>query len=405
MIKNLLGKIKKIVIKEWKILLVLSVLAYPMYHLFRVIFGVMLIIGLAAAGSLYEAFMDDSTITGSPYLNREVSIAPIGHLLKLKGWGGWRDRYLYLYTKSSNSQKDNLISDQPITDYAHFKVIEVRRYIKILSNGYDVCIMENQSPPHEKVAVDCREIPAINEVTKAYKSIDSQITKNKITYVVFQYPHWADDKNDQNVILKVNNFKIKNISSKEELNKSFLGNEDENSYEDIADLNPFLVDNHRFHEAFIARLFQFADDYYLRFPSIKDGIGFRERVLSTEMREDIEQWIRKNYAENMIQRWALRLVSLHYQYSLKLTGRHYLPSVIATQHSQLVTCLSNFFQSQEPFIQHVSRLEKVYFNTPDLLKKLDEIKEFEKKDKKTYGPPICDRVSVPMVFNEGEIYL
>lgn len=85
MIKNLLDKIKKIIIKEWKILLALSVLVYPLYYLFRVILGVTALIAFAVFGSLYESFMDDSTISSSPYLNREVSITPIGHLMKLSG--------------------------------------------------------------------------------------------------------------------------------------------------------------------------------------------------------------------------------------------------------------------------------------------------------------------------------
>lgn len=356
---------------------------------------------------LYDGVFDRSQVLWSPYLKKEIRLAPLGYMVKMKNWSGWRDDYLHLFQQLPTSEGAIVSSYKKIDGLSRFRVSVVRR--QTMSDLKQICIFENVNVTQEKFSINCKDFYRIQNVSEAYFSAEKKMEKDGQVYISFYYPYRYNklEKVDMhNIYFKVNNLRVRRLTSNEELKNSFaLPKDDYNPYEDLGDLKPIITSKETVND------FLFANQYLFS-PSLStndESLSFRKDVIRYALDLDADQWLKENFKNSLISQWVLGLIALHYQVSVKefIKNKHertarnsslYVHTAYQAIriHGQLVECFGKFFQSSDLYQTHLERIEKIVFNTEEEKKSIVEMRRLARvSNVPAVGNVDCEKLEPP----------
>lgn len=171
------------------------------------------IVSIAALTFGILSIFNHTTVWFSSYKGKVVKIAPFALLVKVKNYGYFDDRYLYIYASNPIAKKENEVKFKDmefyieniykIHSYTEYKVKEVRRHTSSFlgeGNG-DICILDNEVPSIS-VSVKCERIEEVNKLMDFYIKVTEEITKNGKVFIKKS----SGNENKSLKIIKIDNY-------------------------------------------------------------------------------------------------------------------------------------------------------------------------------------------------------
>ena len=198
------------------IIVVILILTIPIWG--PIVFLFVYIIGL----SILSILFNNTNVWNSEYVGEKVTLAPFAIVTKMEKYGGWRDRYYYIFAKNSEA-----INQKSINEIGYYKVISEKRNI---NSSVRVCILENDKLKGQQISIDCDYISKINELASIYIKLKNDIKIEGKAYVA------SFGSSSLKPIFKVDNFFIYEVKNEEEIMNVILsGLDDKEEYEYVMD--------------------------------------------------------------------------------------------------------------------------------------------------------------------------
>lgn len=383
--------------KHWLKFLFVGVLAKPLYYLVLVIY-------VFTIQEAIRTIKDESIVKNTPYLGREIKIAPIAVLAKMKDYGGWTDKYLYIYAGQPKITPHNKPEwTVSLSDYVNLKVVEVKRQSgNFTGDGADIiCILKNVKDPNQIVSESCEELGFVDELTELYYEASLDFKKYGSMYlaVARQFGTAFPFK----PIFKVNSFHVYKLNSIQELLSLLLYNIGElNSYSYIIGRTlPFRMKNREnFDEKSISLLIETDDFSGLRTSKLFNYEKFNNYLLENEAPEDVSKWIIEKYPNSPQNRWALHIASSFFQRMILKQDKmeDYDAQNSLALYDEVVKCMDKYFKEKESSQFHFNKLKNKFLESKS---RLESYREIENKAQKyslrkfIYSSHGCDIFSPP----------
>lgn len=364
-----------------------------------------LLIGLVIS-QFNEKFYDETSIVNSVHLGREIKIAPFALLVKMKKYGGWKDKYLYIFaTAPEYDPRSGPESIEKLSDYAVFKVIDVQIMTGSFLGGGGgiVCIMKNMNNSNQIASQYCDDLDALEELTEFFYEAESDIQKSGRAYVSSE----KRGPSPFNKILDVNTFSVYQISSKQELTNFLIGDLGSlGEYKYVMGIRePYLLKKDELHdERKIAQLLKitgFGETWESkRFGNTK----LNEYLNKNRIPDEVEKWILGNYSK-LQDRWVLRTLTSFLQRMIlnQQIMNLYDAKTSLALFEEVTMCLRVHFDDYSNFNDHIEKLKNKFLQNPGRLLKYENVldlssdltlKEFK------YYPNGCHNFSPPKWVSE-----
>lgn len=304
---------------------VLVIWIFPLYH------SVSMTLFIAK-----ESFDKARVRNVSPMLGKEFRFPPFTVLAKMKGYGGWRDEFLYVFAQKPEPGFDaQLVHSIKLNEFVPFTVVELKEN----RAGQDLCLLENKSVTEEQVAVECPDLKKIEEVTRIYEIALNDIKAGKTPYLAIAQDH----PKGLAEVASINEFRVYKLTEPQVLDQVLI------SYNGpVGQMLHYILDKLPVYFESSSLL----DTKHLSYLIVSESrIGLTDiqnHFLGTRIKDESLQLV-DDFTDSEVNRWVLYSILIYakrYVVSAQVTDPKTAYSLIE-EFKNMVTCIGKHYDSQD----------------------------------------------------------